>query len=210
MGQTNAKEDLRRYREGYPGQDDDPSIDDNYRFYAGQISSRPEGDHIDTIHQKWWGNTPLLEVHHGYIQWLFPIREHGMNHLSLPLQLHEVANMKQDPECMRRLITSYKMMLDFYGTRIRDEATGELERHENWQRQYHNLNTHGHNNLRITRILKCLGEFGYENYKEAFMKFYISEMFEHGLIGNCAYSCENFWLGTLKNDELRTQLEKKK
>lgn len=132
-----------------------------------------------------------------------------MNHLSLPLQLHEVANMKQDPECMRRLITSYKMMLDFYGTRIRDEATGELERHENWQRQYHNLNTHGHNNLRITRILKCLGEFGYENYKEAFMKFYISEMFEHGLIGNCAYSCENFWLGTLKNDELRTQLEKK-
>jgi len=97
----------------------------------------------------------------------------------------------------------------FYGTRIRDEATGELERHENWQRQYHNLNTHGHNNLRITRILKCLGEFGYENYKEAFMKFYISEMFEHGLIGNCAYSCENFWLGTLKNDELRTQLEKK-
>ena len=31
----------------------------------------------------------LLEDHHGFIQWLFPIREHGMNFQSQELQLHE-------------------------------------------------------------------------------------------------------------------------
>jgi hypothetical protein len=29
-----------------------------------------------------------------YIQWLFPIREHGMNDESQPLQLHEIEKMK--------------------------------------------------------------------------------------------------------------------
>jgi len=100
-------------------------------------------------------------------------------------------------------------MLDFYGVRLKDETTGELERSDAWQAQYSNLNSHGHNNLRITRILKCLGEFDYEHYKEQFMKFYVTEIFENGKVTNCSDSCELYWLGTLKSDKLRAELEEK-
>jgi len=34
---------LKRYRDGYPGQEDDLTMNDNYMFYSGQISSRPDG-----------------------------------------------------------------------------------------------------------------------------------------------------------------------
>lgn len=34
----------------------------------------PIGDTIDNIHKKWFGAYDLLEEHHGYIQWIFPIR----------------------------------------------------------------------------------------------------------------------------------------
>jgi hypothetical protein len=32
---------------------------------------------IDELHEKWWGDYEALEREHGYIQWLFPIREDG-------------------------------------------------------------------------------------------------------------------------------------
>ena len=59
-------------------------------FLKGEIESTPDGDYIDNILSKWWGNYDLLEAHHGYIQWLFPIREQGMNYQSQPLQKHEL------------------------------------------------------------------------------------------------------------------------
>ena len=31
------------------------------------------GDLIDEIHSRWRGQYSLLERHHGYIQWLFPL-----------------------------------------------------------------------------------------------------------------------------------------
>ena len=30
---------------------------------------------VEVIHKKWFGQYTLLEKHHGYIQWLFPIFE---------------------------------------------------------------------------------------------------------------------------------------
>ena len=47
------------------------------------------GDHIDVIHEKWWGDYQHLEYNHSYIQWLFPIRERGLNMYADELQLHE-------------------------------------------------------------------------------------------------------------------------
>ena len=48
------------------------------------------GDYIDNIHEKWKGDYRRLEMHHGYIQWLFPIRESGLNHHAQELQTHEI------------------------------------------------------------------------------------------------------------------------
>src|SRR5437762_640454 len=90
-------EDSKRYREGYPNQKDDPTITINLEFYKNEIASKPDGNKIEDIHKKWWGKYELLEEHHGYIQWLFPIREPGLNGYAEPLQLHEAKSIASDP-----------------------------------------------------------------------------------------------------------------
>jgi len=101
------------------------------------------------------------------------------------------------------------MQLHFYGCRVKDPQTGELERHEDWQRCYKNLNYHYHNNLRITRVLKCLGEMGYEHYKKPFLDHFIKEIWVEKLLPNCADSCADYWIGTIKDDATRVSIEEK-
>jgi hypothetical protein len=43
MGNVNASSDAKRYRDGYPGQVDDPKQTINLDFYQNKISSRPDG-----------------------------------------------------------------------------------------------------------------------------------------------------------------------
>ena len=62
----------------------------NVDFYLGHIKSRPFGDYYQNIVENWRGDYDRLEEHHGYIQWLFPIRAQGMNDESQPLQYHEL------------------------------------------------------------------------------------------------------------------------
>ena len=64
------------------------------------------------------GNYRELEGSHSFIQWLFPIREMGMNWASQPLEPHEIDGIKADPQAMDRLLESYRIMLDFYGMRL--------------------------------------------------------------------------------------------
>ena len=47
--------------------------------------------------------------------------------------------IKKDPEAYVRVMRSYKLMLDFFGMRVKDEKTGELERGDNWQERFTNL-----------------------------------------------------------------------
>ena len=81
----NAKSDAATYRGGYPGQVEPPLTQQhsNYDFYMNAIATRPDGAFIDKIHVDWFGNYRLLEENHSFIQWLFPIREHGVRCLRL-------------------------------------------------------------------------------------------------------------------------------
>lgn len=97
---------------------------------------QPRGALIDEIHSTWFGNYPLLEQHHGYIQWLFPIREQGVNSHAQPLQLHEARAIAEDVVCLRRVQASYALMLDFYGIRLADGTTGALERSTEYKVHY--------------------------------------------------------------------------
>jgi len=179
------------------------------QFYSNEIKSTPRGDYIDNIHRDWKGEYELLESHHGYIQWLFPIREEGMNFQAQRLHLHEMKTIKGDTKCCERLITSYELMLDFYGMVLLNRETGELGRNpKNWKDRYHNLNTSFHNYLRITRILKCLGELGYEHYKMPFL-IHLCKEFEDGKLGRALDSCKTYWAPILRDDnERKTVLEK--
>jgi hypothetical protein len=178
MGNSAAR-DTEDYRQGYPGKEDDPNKTRNVQFYKNLLASRPNGGLIDDIHRDWFGNYSLLESHHGFIQWLFPIREQGMNGDAQVLQLHEAKTISADPQCRKRAIRSCEslcfcercsfqlnvpsidvLMLDFYGMSLKNHDTGEIERSKNWKRRYSNLCNSSHNWLRVTRILKSLGEFG--------------------------------------------------
>ncbi len=162
---SSANDDTKRYRDGYPGQENDLSEKNNLLFYENKIASRPRGDLIDTIHSEWIHQYGMLEAHHGYIQWLFPIREEGMNSQSQRLHKHELDAIVANPTARARVLKSYRLMLDFYGLVLLDSTTGQLAHNENFKERFYNLNTSGHNYLRITRILKCLGELGYEHLK---------------------------------------------
>lgn len=85
-----------------------------------------QGDFIDNIHEKWFGDYAHLEIHHGYIQWIFPIREEGVNFSAPRLHKHEVLAFRADATIRARVIRSYEMMLDFYGMKLVDADTGTL------------------------------------------------------------------------------------
>jgi len=156
--------------------------------------------------KKWFGKHGLLESHHGYIQWLFPIREDGLNHYAQQLQLHEASSIKNDPVLQGRIVKSYELMLDFYGIKLVD-STGKLTRADNWKSRYAHLNRSFHNYLRITRILKCLGEVGLEHMKVHFVEHVLQEIFENNELDNCYDSCVKFWSQVLREEADRKHIQ---
>lgn len=201
-----SDKDTQNYRDGYPGKKDHPNLTANLKFYTGKIKSDPDGDFIDDIHEDWWGNYNLLERHHGYIQWIFPIREDGMNWQAQALQLHEAEAIKADPKALDRVLRSYELMLDFYGMKLTDKQTGSMERSDKWRDRFDNLSWSSHNYLRITRILKSLGEFGMEHLKKPWLQFMLHEALVTRKLARTLNSCRDYWIGTLKDDADREGL----
>jgi len=193
--------------DGYPGEPDDKTQTKNMEFYSNKRVSKPDGDLIENIHKKWWRNYGLLEAHHGYIQWLFPIREDGLNHHAQRLQLHEAKAIAADPILQDRIVTSYELMLDFYGMKLLDKKTGEIGRGDNWKTRYAHLNRSFHNYLRITRILKCFGEVGLEHYKIHFVMHVLKEVYENKELMNCHESCIKYWCAVLRSENERKQIQ---
>ena len=66
-----------------------------------------DGEFIDTIHSRWRGNYALLEDHHAYIQWLFPVFENGgVNPKAHALSRSEARLMRRDQAVSRRVVLS--------------------------------------------------------------------------------------------------------
>uniref|UniRef100_A0A669EYC4 Opioid growth factor receptor (OGFr) conserved domain-containing protein n=1 Tax=Oreochromis niloticus TaxID=8128 RepID=A0A669EYC4_ORENI len=97
------------------------------------------------------------------------------------------------------LLKSYKLMLDFYGIVLCDEKTGEVRRAEHWEERFHNLNSHTHNNLCITRILKCLGNLGYPHYQAPLVYFFLEETLVNGQLPNIRDSVLSYFLFAVLN-----------
>ena len=182
-------------------------LENNVLFFEGKIQSRPDGDFIDNILKNWWGDYDRLEIHHGYVQWLFPLRKQGLNSRAHPLQLHELEYLRKSKSAKEKLLKSYQMMLDFYGMRMKDMKTGELERNKStYKERYQNLRKRMHNFLRISRILQCLGDMELEKYQVEFIKFLIQEIFVTKKLSDLDRSMCDFWVHTVKSDETRDEL----
>lgn len=195
-----AAEDLKRYRHGYPK--DMP----NLMFYQNKIPFQPNGTCIDYLHKNWKHDYYILECNHSYIQWLFPLREPGMNSCATPLTEKEIEEMKKDKEIMKRFLESYKLMLGFYGIKLEDTESGKVALANNWRERFLNLNNNTHNNLRITRILKCLGELGYEHFQAPLVKFFLEQTICHGRLTNVKRSVLDYFMFTVKDKNQRKDL----
>jgi hypothetical protein len=66
---------------------------------------------------------------------------------------------------------------------------------------------HPHNFLRITRILKSLGEMGLEEYKIAFLEHLQREIYTTKALAPCRNSYANFWIQTIYDDDVRADFE---
>ncbi|XP_047437806.1 opioid growth factor receptor-like [Mugil cephalus] len=211
----NAARDMQNYRHGYPfkswrqprrnkASDDRP----NLNFYLGLTASVPDGVKITDFHEQWFGEYDTLEYVHTFIQWLFPLQEPGMNYEASILTKEEIRDFIANPTAMQNLLKSYKLMLDFYGIELCDEATGEVRRASNWKERFNNLNSHTHNNLRITRILKCLGTLGYRQYQAPLVHFFLHETLVEGQLPNVKESVLNYFVFAVLDKRERRNLIK--
>ncbi|KAJ7784428.1 opioid growth factor receptor conserved region-domain-containing protein [Mycena metata] len=205
---TKIPHDVQEFLDGYPHGGNNPKATSNLGFYSNTEKCRPDEMLVEEIHEQWDGDYSKLERKHGFIQWLFPIQEHGMNFESQPLQPHEITAIKADPRALERLLASYKLMLDFYGMRLVSEETGAVDRAlppRNYGARYENLVRSSHNYLRISRILKCLSEFGFERLNAGFLLHVLNEQSEaHELNGRglCG-SMDRWWANCIRNSEER-------
>lgn len=62
-----------------------------------------------------------------------------------------------------------------------------------------------HNNLRISRILKCMSEFGLERFNAGFLLFVLAEQSEHQklLSRMLQSSMDKWWANCIRDDEER-------
>ncbi|XP_015284181.1 PREDICTED: opioid growth factor receptor-like protein 1, partial [Gekko japonicus] len=95
--------------------------------------------YIEEVLNKWKGDYEKLEHNHTYIQWLFPLREQGLNFYAKELTTYEIEEFKKTKEAIRRFLLAYKMMLEFFGIKLIDK-TGNVTRASNWQDRFQHLN----------------------------------------------------------------------
>jgi hypothetical protein len=184
----------------------------NIEFYTNKRPSYPEGDYLKIIHKKWFGKRKLLEENHSYIQWLFPTTEEPTNNThAYPLSEYEINYMTKDADIQENIIKSYELMLDFYGMRIKNKETGELERNDEYQVNYNHLNkkTSAHNFMRICRIIKSMNLLGLSEYTSQLIVFLVDEIYVNKVFKNLKdsyLSMEKFFLPCIKNEGLFQKL----
>ncbi|KAI1894778.1 hypothetical protein AGOR_G00119250 [Albula goreensis] len=202
-----AAKDLYKYRHNYPNYKEprQPSEYRNLRFYLNKIPLVPDGIYIEEILNKWRGDYEKLEHNHTYIQWLFPLREQGLNFYAQELTQVEIKEFQSTREAKRRFLLAYTVMLDFFGIALLDK-NGNVARASNWQDRFQHLNESQHNYLRITRILKSLGELGFESFKPPLVRLLLEEALVEGTLPNMRHSALEYFVYTLRDRTQRRAL----
>ncbi|XP_047425435.1 opioid growth factor receptor [Mugil cephalus] len=202
-----AAKDMQNYRRGYPNLTDEECPEDkmnNLQFYLNKFPSAPDDVYIESFLKEWKNDYKRLERVHSYIQWLFPLREPGVNYMASELTKNEIEAFKKNEDAKRRLVEAYELMLGFYGIRLVNKDTGEVKRAENWKERFGNLERNMHNNLRITRILKSLGELGFDHYQAPLVRFFLEETLVKKTLSSVKRSVLDYFLFAVR-DKLKRQ-----
>ncbi|KAL4476572.1 hypothetical protein ABPG74_010305 [Tetrahymena malaccensis] len=151
----------------------------NLQFYLNNLQSNPNGDYILNILEKWKGKFKILETHHGYVQWLFPnFFQSRFNNGSDPLREEEAEEFIKNPIIANRLKKAYDLIYEFFGMKIVNNITGEVQRADNYKsRYYETYITSYHNHMRIRRILCHFNNVGFRRYAISLVKFLEKEIY---------------------------------
>ncbi|XP_060913317.1 opioid growth factor receptor-like protein 1 [Labrus mixtus] len=204
-----AAKDMQTYRREYPNLADDECSEDkmnNLQFYLNKFPSAPDDVYIESFLKEWKNDYKRLERVHSYIQWLFPLREPGVNYMASELTKKEIEAFKKNEDAKRRLVESYELMLGFYGMRLVSKETGEVKRADNWKERFGNLERNMHNNLRITRILKSLGELGFKHFQAPLVRFFLEETLVKKTLSSVKRSVLDYFLFAVKDKQKRQEL----
>uniref|UniRef100_A0A671NBY4 Opioid growth factor receptor-like n=1 Tax=Sinocyclocheilus anshuiensis TaxID=1608454 RepID=A0A671NBY4_9TELE len=204
-----AAKDMQNYRHGYPNINEEECPEErmtNLKFYLNEIKSSPDDVSIETFHTEWRTDYKRLERVHSYIQWLFPLREPGVNYMAAELTKKEIQAFRESDEAKSRLLDSYELMLGFYGMQLLNRETGEVKRAENWRERFANLERNMHNNLRITRILKSLGELGFEHFQAPLVCFFLEETLVRKTLSSVKRSVLDYFLFAVRDKRERRKL----
>ena len=68
------------------------------------------------------------------------------------------------------------------------------------------MKRNANNNMQITRILKCLGEFEMELYQIEFLNFMLEEVFKTKELDSLGECLTRYWIYTIKDDYNRRKL----
>lgn len=197
------------YLNGYPSLVDNPCARQNVLFYSGQTRLyRKKIDDFLTFYQ---GNYAFLETAHNYVQWLFPIHEWSRaNRHAFILHRNEAATIRS--QYRDRVIRAYSVMLDFLGLQLLDVETGAVAPNEvNCRDRFANWEGRPHNHLRVTRMIKSLGELGLEHFKLPLL-LCIHEQICSGALGRTengsilVNAAELFWFRLLRCETDRSAL----
>ncbi|XP_061879977.1 opioid growth factor receptor-like [Entelurus aequoreus] len=204
-----AAKDMQNYRRGYPNLADEECSEDkmkNLQFYLNKFPSSPDNVYIELFLKEWKNDYKKLESVHSYIQWLFPLREPGVNYMASELTKKEIEAFKGNDDAKKRLVESYELMLGFYGVRLVNKETGEVTRADNWKERFRNLEQNMHNNMRITRILKSLGELGFEHYQAPLVRFFLEETLVKKNLTSVKHSVLDYFLFAILDKQQRQEL----
>ncbi|XP_056117581.1 opioid growth factor receptor [Rhinichthys klamathensis goyatoka] len=204
-----AAKDMQNYRHGYPNINEEECPEErmtNLKFYLNEIKSSPDDVSIEAFHTEWKTDYKRLERVHSYIQWLFPLREPGVNYMAAELTKKEIQAFRESEEAKSRLLDSYELMLGFYGLQLLSRDTGEVKRAENWRERFANLERNMHNNLRITRILKSLGELGFEHFQAPLVRCFLEETLVRKTLSGVKRSVLDYFLFAVRDKRERRKL----
>jgi hypothetical protein len=122
-----------------------------------------------------------LERHHDFIQWLFPLPEPSSVNPEAPLLSNDdIVLAQNNREIQLNLLRSFDTMAAFWGFfRNQDNELTRSADFEHLSRKW--CCSSNHNQLRITRVLKCLSLTGHAELAQNTCEFLLSEVNRAGL-----------------------------
>ena len=150
-------------------------------------------------------NEHFMELDCDFIQWLFPLETIGVNPKAPIVTKNDHKILGQINDFKSKMVEHFLLFTEFMGLKY-DESKGTFQKIN--AKQWKSWIEHPHNNLRISRVLTSMKDFGLEKVACDFLEFLKDESNRQSdeIIQNQVFrqftditrkSCKDFWSSCL-------------